>query len=61
MNFYIFQVYLHDVNVSADVWEAVDTERGGLRERSSLDSKTKKKMAVFCCPLSWREKGTVCA
>ena len=29
-----FQVYLHDVSVSADVWEAVDTERRGPRAKT---------------------------
>lgn len=40
-------MYLHDVNVSADVWEALDTERGGLREKSSLDSRTRKRWQSF--------------
>lgn len=48
-------MYLHDVNVSADVWEAADTERGGLTEKSSLDPTTRKRWRSFVA-LSLGEK-----
>lgn len=53
-------MYLHDVNVSADVWEALDTERRAEREEPP-GFHDKEKVAVFCCTLSWRKKETVCA